>query len=570
MRKLFLVLLTVVTTCFTSAASGGLPDWILPELKKYPTETFLFNVGRSQGTGQDAFEVAAAEAQRKVAKHILEKVDLIIRVHADEVTHDMVREHYSTVLEDYCSWRQADPALKLEGFSVRNLSVELARADEVTYALVYISRDALKKIYAAHALKLHNAIQQQLQTAKAFEETLDIKGAIRTYLRTYPLYESLKEAEIIQIGAAYRPNYGEAFRRLAAAATDTDEKLWAHRQVIKRVEELDGAAIRTENDISQAVRFQLSQQKHIPRRTVSVHPVIYEDSEMNCPFTQTFTDTLAKEFGWEPVKPARDFKQTSPDIEKINRDLPPRLSSSCWQDGDEITIRTILRDVNTGGFLASAVVRFLKSEQREPLNYQPRGYPAMQIEKNAFEPGYFTTQRSRNDTGTATPEVLTAYPFSPIGGLEIDVWTGEGRGPLSYTAGEKVKIFARVNQPAYLRLLYTLADQRRTLLVDNHYIGSLEVGNTVEIGEFLCDAPFGTELLIAAARTEKFPAIETREVEGYHVLVDPDAVSAAKRFRGLKQIPQQGVREQLGPQLSPEEPSFQQSEARLVLTVSEK
>ena len=570
MRKLFLVLLTVVTTCFTSAASGGLPDWILPELKKYPTETFLFNVGRSQGTGQDAFEVAAAEAQRKVAKHILEKVDLIIQVHADEVTHDMVREHYSTVLEDYCSWRQADPALKLEGFSVRNLSVELARVDEGTYALVYISRDALKKIYATHALKLHNAIQQQLQTAKAFEEALDIAGAVRTYLRTYPLYESRKAAEIIQIGAAYRPNYSEAFRRLAAAATDTDEKLWAHRRVIKRVEDLDGKAIVTQNDISQAVRFQLSQQTQIPRRTVSVHPVIYEDSEMNCPFTQTFTNTLAKEFGWEPVKPARDFKQTSPDIEKINRDLPPRLSSSYWQDGDEITIRTILRDVNTGEFLASAVVRFLKSEQREPLNYQPRGYTAMQIEKNAFEPGYFTTQRSGNNTGPATPEVLTAYPFSPIGGLEIDVWTGEGRGPLSYTAGEKVKIFARVNQPAYLRLLYTLADQRRTLLVDNHYIGPAEVGNTVEIGEFLCDAPFGTELLIAAARTEKFPAIETHEVEGYHVLVDPDAASAAKRFRGLKRIPQQGAREQLGPQPSPEEPSFQQSEARLVLTVSEK
>ena len=249
---------------FTSAASSALPDWILPELKKYPTETFLFNVGRSQGTGPEAFKAAAAEAQRKVAKHILEKVDLIIRVNADEVTHDMVREHYSTVLEDYCSWRQADPALKLEGFKVQNLSVELARTDQVTYALVYIRRDALKNIYATHVSKLHKAIQQQLQTAKVFEETLDIQGAVRTYLRTYPLYAALKEAEIIQIGAEYHPDFGKAFRRLADAATYTDEKLWAHRQVIKRVEELDGDVIVTQNDILQAVRTQLSQQAHIP------------------------------------------------------------------------------------------------------------------------------------------------------------------------------------------------------------------------------------------------------------------------------------------------------------------
>ena len=570
MRKLFLVLLTVLTTCFTSAASGALPDWVLPELKKYPTETFLLNIGRSQGTGADAFKAAAAEAQRKVAKHILEKVDLIIRVHADEVTHDMVREHYSAVLEDYCSWRQADPALKLEGFNVRNLSVDLARTDPVTYALVYMPRAELKSIYATHAAKLRNTIQRQLQTAKAFEAALDIEGAVRAYLRTYPLYESLKEAEIIQIGAEYLPNYREAFRRLADAATATDETLWTHRQVIKRVEELDGAVIVTEKDISDAVRSQLSQQEHISRRTVSVHPVIYEDSEMHCPFTQTFTDALAKEFGWVTVGPAREFQPTSPDIAKINRDLPPRFSASCWQDGDEITIRTALRDVNTGEFLASTVVRFLKSQQREPLIYQPRGYTEVQIEKKAFKPGYFRAQRPHSHTETVTPEVITEYPFSPIGGLEIDVWTGEGRGPLSYTADEKVKIFARVNQPAYLRLLYTLADQRRTLLVNNYYIGPAAVGSTVEIGAFLCAAPFGTELLIAAARTEEFPAIRTREVEGYHILVDPDAVSAAQSFRGLKRIPQQGEPEQLGPHPSPEKPSFQQSEARLVLTVNEK
>ena len=143
-------------------------------------------------------------------------------------------------------------------------------------------------------------------------------------------------------------------------------------------------------------------------------------------------------------------------------------------------------------------------------------------------------------------------------------------GPLSYTAGDKVRIFVRVNQPAYVRMLYTLADQRRTLLLDNYYIGPAEVGSTVEIGEFLCAAPFGTELLIAAARTEKFPMIKMRHVDGYYVLVEPDAASAAKLFRGLKRIPQQGAREQLGPQPSPEKPSFQQSEAQLVLTVRER
>lgn len=572
MRKLFLVFFTVLIMSFTSAASGGLPDWILPELKKYPTETFLFNIGKSQGTGADAFKVAAAEAERKIAKHILEKVDSIIRVKQDEVVHDMVREHYSAVLEDYCSWRQTDPALKLEGFNVRNLSVDLARTDQVTYALVFIKRDALKSIYADHALKLSEAIQRQLQTAKAFEETLEIDSAIRAYLRTYPLYEALKEAEIIQIGAEYLPDYGKAFMRLAAAATDTDEDLWAHRQVIKRVEELQGSVIVTLDDILSAIEFQFSKQKHIRSGRVSVHPLIYEDSEMSSPFTQEFTSILREKFEWATVDAVRDFKGTAPDIDKINPVLPPRLSPSCWQNGDEITIRATLRDVNTGEFLAGAVVRFLESQQRDSLTYQPRGYTQVQIEKKAFKPGHFTTERGRGNSGTSTPEVLTKHHFAPIDGLTVDVWTDEGYGPLSYTDGDRVKIFARVNQPAYLRLLYTLTDQRRTLLVDNYYIGPSEVGSAVEIGEFLCAAPFGTELLIAAARTEEFPTIQTREEDGYHVLLDQDAESAAKSFRGLKAVPQEAPNEQqlIRPQSSDEQPSFQQSEAQLVLTIRAK
>ena len=337
------------------------------------------------------------------------------------------------------------------------------------------------------------------------------------------------------------PNYGKAFKRLADAATDTDEKLWAHRQVIKRAEDLDGEANRYPGTIFYGLSsFNFSKQKHIQSGSVLVHPVVYEDSEMSCPFTQDVHRYLAHQGVWmgTPLIAARDFKGTPPDIDKTDRDLPPRLSSSCWKNGDEITIRTTLRNVKTGEFLASAVVRFLESQQREPLIYQPRGYTQVQIEKKAFKPGYFTTERVRSNSGTSTPEVLTKHHFAPIGGLTVDVWTGEGYGPLSYTDGDKVKIFARVESTVYLRLLYTLADQRRTLLVDNYYIGPSEVGSTVEIGEFLCAAPFGTEFLIAAARTEKFPTIQTREADGYHVLLDQDAESAAKSFRGLKVVPQ--------------------------------
>ena len=558
MRKLFFVFLIVFTTIITSSASWSLPNWVVYELKKYPLDTYLFHVARSDGTGADAFRTATAAAHKKVSEKILEKVSGIIGYNQDDLEYDMVREHYSAVLEDYCSQRQENPALKLEGFKIRNLSVDMARTEKETYAFVYIKRDELKAIYAKKADGLQKKIQRQLDIARAFEDDMDIEGALRNYLRTYPLYESLKEAEIIQIGTQYIPDYGDAFRQMANAATRTSDKLWAHRQVIRHVEELTKDVIVNFDDVCRFVDSQLSQQTHLSSRSFAVYPLIYQDSEIPSPLAEMFTRYFQKEMNG-----------------KNGKDLPRRLSPTCWINGDEITIRAILRNMKTGEFLASAVVRYFRSQLRDTLTYKPRGYDQVQIEKQAFKSRYYTTEKVESDLESSTSEVIVEHAVSPIGGLEVDIWTGEGRNHVIYTEGDRVKIYARVNQPAYLRLLYTLADQRRTLLIDNFHIGASEVNTPVEIGTFRCIPPLGTEFLVVAARTEKFPAIQTRVEGEYNLLVDQDAESAVQSFRGLprglKLVPEESNEQQLiEPPQNNENPTFQQSEAQLMLTIMEK
>ena len=54
------------TTNYAHAAqSDPLPAWVLSQLKKYPIETFLFEVGKSPGTDTAAFENALADARKK-------------------------------------------------------------------------------------------------------------------------------------------------------------------------------------------------------------------------------------------------------------------------------------------------------------------------------------------------------------------------------------------------------------------------------------------------------------------------------------------------------------------------
>ena len=568
MRKLFFSLLVVFTIIYASSSSHSLPDWVIFELDKYPSEIYLFDVGRSEGTGEGSFEIAAAKAYKNTAKRILKEVSGIIRLNEGELQHGMVFEHYSSVLENYYTSHQEPLALQLDkkGFSVQNLSVDLARTDQYTYALVYITRAELREIYTNRASDLRRRIKYRLEIAAAAERDLDIEGAVKTYLQTYTLYEELKEAEIIQIAAQYGhavnfSDFRDAFRHLADAATDTSDNFWTHRQVIKRVEKLNPQIVTSIDDISSVIKFQFLQQRAAFRDKVFIAPLTYEDSGVICPFAPEFSTSLQKKLGWTVVDEAGEF-------------TPPRLSPFCWENGDEITIRATLRDVHTGEFLASGVVQFLNSQLRKPLNCKLNNYQSAQVEKRAFTPRYYEKPRVLGSTETSTPKGLTEHQVSPVGALKVEVWTNKGSSPMYYTKGETMKVFGRVNQPAYLRLLYILADGKRTLLQDNYYIDASDVDSNVKIGEFVCTPPFGAEMLVVAARTESFPPIKTYEKNGYIYLTDQDAESAARSFRGMQQIQDKNDETETADsdqsdaeQLSPD---FQQSESQLVITTMKK
>ena len=531
-----------------AAQTDPLPGWVLSELKKYPLQTYLFEVGKRPGTDKKAFENAVADARERAATRILWKVEHIIRSN-DSVQYDMVREHYSAVLEHYCLESQMSPALQLGGLNERNLSVDAARTDSHTYALVYIRRDTLKELYAKHEQKLHREINRILENARNYENTfLDIKSAAATYLRTYPLYEALKEAEIVQIGAEYAPNYSEALRRLEHSAIETrggGSLIMSQRQVIKRVKEIDPGPIVTNDDIARLTAIQIGTQWGSPvSASVQLEPLTYKHEGLICHFSKDFSIALQKQLGWHFVSREDYLIRKNISDDGMHQKTWVRSSGSFWENGDEITIRITMRDLHTGEFQASSVISFLNSQLREPITLTPANYNNKFIEnQRAFSPQYIL------------PDGSTESPFSPVGGIEVEIWTDKGRDPVYYVKGETMKVYGRVNQPAYLRLLYILADDRKYLLLDNYHIKPAEVNSDVEIGEFVCAPPFGAEILVVAARTEMFPPIETYTEKGFDFLVDQDPESASRAMR-----------------LKTDEVAtdFQHNEAKVVIVTQEK
>ena len=553
------------TTYVHASETDPLPVWVLSELNKYPIETFLFEVGKSRGTDTAAFENALVDARKRVATRILGQGQHII-LSNNSVQYNIVREHYSAVLEHYCLESQGAPALQLGGLNEQNLSVNAARTDQHTYALVYIKRDDLKRLYAEQAQKLHQEINRTLADAQNAENARDIKRAVNTYLRTYPLYEALKEAEIIQIGAEYAPNYNDALTRLEKAATDTsggNALIMSHRQVIKRVKEIDPPVIVTIKDIARAAKSQLEAQKtNISGAKVQLEPLTYRHEGLICHFSIDFNVVIQEQLNWHFVQRTRGFKRKIINNSKMVPEEQFRFSGSCWENGDEITIRATLRDLHTGEFRASSVITFFNSRLREPLVLTPPNYQQFRKNRNSFKRQYIKSDST--DPDFIRPQELHKSHFPSTGGLEVEVWTDKGRDPVYYTEGETMKVFGRVNQPAYIRLLYILASDRKyTLLQDNYYIDSSRINSDIEIGEFVCAPPFGAEILVVAARTEPFPSIKTYEEDGYVFLVDQDAESAVRTFRGednrgMKPIPNE------------DKTNFQHNEAQVVVVTMEK
>ena len=122
------------------------------------------------------------------------------------------------------------------------------------------------------------------------------------------------------------------------------------------------------------------------------------------------------------------------------------------------------------------------------------------------------------------------------GGLMLEAWTDKGDENTLYAEGDTMKVFVRVNIPCNIRFIYHLADGARVLLLDNHYIDQSKVNKVYEIPEeFVCAPPFGAEVLQVFASTAEFEKAETKNVDGYDVLVE-DLDKFLVKTRGMKKI----------------------------------
>lgn len=513
MRKLFVYSVIVFTMIvYTSHAD------ITSDLQAYPSSEYL--VGVSEGPG--SVETLMDQAEDQLSKKIFNKIRYVINENEDDwLAYNRVREHYSTVI-------QSSVKSKLKG--IREYYPSTAPD---AYVIVYVKRETLQQIYTDEAADLRQEINDLLHKAQVIEEAGDLSDAAKIYLSTYRLYEALKEAELIQLGAAYTTPLG-AFSKLsdAAGGVAKADLMMSHKEVVTKVEKIAPQTIININDVARVTAYQFQQQSSDWGTKVKAEELTYDSFNVVSPSSTLFLEALTNELKWHRSLPMRGFQPLREVHKTQSQDELLQFFGGYWADGDKITLRTTLRDITTGDFKAAAVVRFSESQRRDKdIALKPGNLEQFDQDWKLFNPLEETLsieevqpveeepQAAETSPTDVPPEESIVNPKVFVhNGLTVEIATDRGTGPVVYTEGETMTVFARADQEVYIRLIYILADGKRTLLLKNHHISPEMTNQSLEIGKFVCTPPFGAEQLHVYAKREPFPDLapgETYEEGGY-------------------------------------------------------
>ena len=507
MRELFVCFLIVLTIIIHATHADKTSD-----LQAYPSSEYLVGVSEGPGT----VEVLMDRAEAQLSKKIFDKVRYVINENKGNwLAYNRVREHYGTVI-------QSSARSKLKG--IREYYPPTAPD---TYFIVYVKRDELKRIYADEAANLRQEINDILHKAQVVENAGDLSDAAKIYLNTYPLYETLKEAELIQLGAEH-VTPSEAFAELAniASGVTKADLMMSHGEVIAKVEKIAPQTIININDVARVTAYQFQQQSSDWGTKVKTEELTYESFNVVSPSSTSFLQALTDELKWDRSPPMRGFQPLREEREVQSENVPLQFFGGYWVDGDRIMLRTTLRDVATGEFRAAAVVQFSESHRRDKdVSLKPGNLEQFNQDWVLFNPSDETLMAEDPQIEDAPRTVETSPEESLISpkvfasdGLIIEIATDRGTGPVVYTEGEIMTVFARANQEVYVRLIYILPDGKRTLLLENYHVDSEMANQSLEVGKFVCTPPFGAEQLHVYAKPEPFPDLapgETYEEDGY-------------------------------------------------------
>ena len=459
-------------------ARAAAPDWVKAGglSPRFPARDFLTGYGVAEGKG--ALESARGSASADLATRISVRVE-----------HDFS----SQTAEKNGAQSYAIASLTRATADVRltNLLYETYDDDGKVFAFAYKKRaEAAAERRGLRDQALKNA-REQLASSKAAEEDKReadaLAAAYSARLWATEAAEQHAVTRAIALGGGAAPE-GDPFDP-APAAAQADDRV---RQLLKR----------PSATLDEAVTFlalQLGQQGVNSGRWTAA-PLTYGTTSFSSPFGRRVSLELERALAAQPQLAGQAFGDLA-------------LRGTYLEAGDSLRVLLVARDAKSGKPVASAEAALPRKSLPEGLQVLPQNFAEALKDQKVLAEGELVS-----------------------GELRVEAWTNKGRTNLVFAKKESVTLYLRVNQPAYVRMVYLLATGKKVMLEQGYFIDAGKVNQAVEYPDkFEVSAPFGVEQLFAVAFTEKPEPLATvkETVDGQEYELVADGMTAMIKHRGL-------------------------------------
>lgn len=492
MNKLLLSLVILGLSVLTVGAQAQTPDWVKNNGKsaRYPSPGYLSGYGMALRQTAESDQEALNKAFELARKALVEQVAVSIRSTTDMTTSNVkANESFNVATQAYSN-------MDLEGLQREN---HFDKGKGYAYAFAYVPRENLLKLYADRVEKLATEAASAYKNAQTSEANGNKSQALNEYLDALGDLHKLDEANTI-------------LRALGGNKRDAGEL--SVSVVREKINGLYNKPINNLDDLGFFVAYCVKNVIKDVKGNAVVTALTYQDTKYTSTFSRYFQNTMQTKLG-----EVTNLRVITPNTNGTGSDALAEagadvvLVGSYWELGDNIKVIYTLRKVRDGKIIASAEKAIPASFLKEAnLEIKPQNFIDAQKQQKQFAEG----------------EVVENN------GLSIEVWTNHGDENVTYTKGDTMAVYVRVNIPCYVRLIYHNADKQRVLLLDNYYIDAGKVNKVVRVpGTFECSEPFGAEVLQALASTKEHPRLDIKSQDGFD-FIQEDLPKVLAATRGMK------------------------------------
>jgi len=495
MKRLPLFTVILFQLCHVGLTQN--PDWTDPEQRKtlYPESQFL--------TGFSSEVLRKAENTDELRqKHLgFAKAQLVesISVNIKSSATLNLENLNSKTLEQF---KQASVSFAEAKFTGLKTESWYDEKKKIISAFVYVRIAELVKACKADLTEKSFLLKKKIDAADTYSTSGNLEQALKSYYLCFPLIREIEndEAMLVAIGKESMPEQTEDYELQINQTISNLRK--------NKILSLDDACLFMSDGIRQQVNgIELE-------GGLGLGSFTYQNTRMGSDFSSRISTCLEQKM----VRQGFDLKsQSDPKNESSGKDSSGYVfSGTYWEEGENIKIIGNLQNLKTNRTIAG-VEEFLPKKWCTDHSVK---YLADNFDQAITRQKQFAENEITN------------------GGLIAELWTNRGKDNPIFTRGDTMRVYVRVNQPCYIRLIYYFSDGTKTLLLDSRYIGEDKTDKTILLPDlFVCDAPFGSETIQMIAQSDTFKPLTVKIEDGYKMILD-DVDSILANVRGMKVIGQ--------------------------------